>query len=132
MTSRIWQIAAGVALYVVLVLALHALVLVAYSGGNVGTPLWFASARVLLEPAMLVLPGVLVGWLSREPALKSGAIVGAVGAAIAHAIQLGLWGASPLEISGWRLAIAGVFSLLAASITNAIGALAGATLRNQL
>lgn len=132
MNSRISQIAAGVALYLALVLSLYGLSRVAFPGGGGPIPLWFASVQVLLEATASVIPGLLVGWMSRERGFTSGAMTGALGAILGNIAQLYMWDIPLSGDLGFHLGVGFVSSLFAASLTNAIGGEAGAALRNRL
>ena len=132
MASRISQVAVGVALYVVFVLSLYALSRIAFPDGGGPIPLWFASAQILFEASTSVIPGFLVGWLSRERGLMLGATVGAIGAILGSVAQLYMWGVPSLGWFDLRIVVGLVSALLAASVTNAVGGLAGAALHNQL
>ena len=132
MTPHIPKVTVGTALYLALVLSLYGLSVVAFPNGAGPIPLWFSSAQVLLEATASVVPGFLVGWLARDRGLLLGSITGALGAIIGNVAQLNLWGVAPLAEFSLRLGVGAVSVVLAASITNAVGGVAGAALRNQL
>jgi hypothetical protein len=137
MTSPAWKIAVGVTLYFLLTLALYGLLHIV-GGGPI--PLWFSIAKVFSEAATYVVPGFVVGWLSRERGLVRGAVAGAIGALVSTTVILyhwslppagGLVGALSAEVlAHWALIV--VLAALAASFTNAIGGIAGAAVRQRV
>jgi hypothetical protein len=132
MTSHTSQVPVGIALYVALVMSIYGLSLVASQDDGGLIPLWFASMQILLEAITSFLPGLLVGWLSSRRELMLGAVTGAIGAIVGGVLLLSLWGLPPLGELYWRVIAGLVSGAMAAAVTNAIGAIAGVTLRNQL
>ena len=115
---------------------MYGLRILALPDGGGPIPLGFATAKVLGE-ALSVAPGFVVGWLCRERELILGAAAGAIGALVSGAVMLYLWSIPPIGVIiastlaeiVWRVILGGVFGVLAASFTNAIGAIAGAAVR---
>lgn len=132
MTPHIPKVVVGAALYLGLALSLYGLSIAAFPNSGGPIPLWFASAQVLLEATASVVPGFLVGWLARDRGFLLGAITGALGAIVGNIAQLNLWVVPPLAEFSLSLGVGAVSVVLAASITNAVGGMAGAALRNQL
>ena len=136
MTSAACKIAIGVVLYLLVALSVYAS---RFLWGGGPFPLWFSVAKVLSEAVTSVAPGFVVGWLSGERGLVRGATAGAIGALVSTAIILYHWSlpppggvAEPLSkevFSNWALTVA--LATLAASFTNAIGGIAGATVRRR-
>jgi hypothetical protein len=134
MITRTSPIALGVTFYIFWILCLYGLRLLAFPNGSGPIPLWFTSLQTVLAAVLSVSPGVLVGWLSRERGFSLGAVTGAIGALIGYILTFYLFvGAAPLggELQ-WRVAVGGLATMLAASITNAIGGVTGVALRRQL
>ena len=132
MKSRIGYLTLGVIFYVALGLSLAKLGDLAFSDGSGPIPLWYASVQILLQAAAAVAPGLLVGWLSRERGLLLGTLTGLLGALIGNLLTWAFWGFQPLTQFGWRVAVGAISVTVAASLTNAIGGVAGAALRNHV
>jgi len=127
MTSRISYVGVGVTLYVALLLLLHGLYTVAFPNGGGPIPLWFAS-----KATTSVLPGFIVGWLSRGNGPMLGAVTGALGSTVGNITQFSLW-ASPLSVvdAGWPFFVGLVIAVLASTATNAVGGIAGVSVRKK-
>lgn len=132
MTPHILKVVVGAALYFVLALSVYGLSVVAFPKSGSPIPLWFASAQVLLEASASVAPGLLVGWLARDRGFLLGAMSGALGAILGNIAQLNLWGVQPFAEFSLRLGVGAISVVLAALVTNAVGGVAGAALRNRL
>jgi hypothetical protein len=100
---------AGLALYALLVLSLHAV----------------HGADILLNALKAVAPGFAAGWLGRRGGLTCGALVGALGGVVE--VGLLLFADLPFGIPD-QLALAGLYTVAGAALTNALGGAAGQAL----
>lgn len=104
--------AAGLALYALLVLGLDAL----------------EGAAIPLSALKAVAPGFAAGWLGRARGLKCGALVGALGGLV----EVGrlAFAELPLGVPD-QLVLAGVYTVAGAALTNAFGGAAGESLSSR-
>jgi hypothetical protein len=103
-------IAAGLALYALLVLALH------------GLP----AADVPINALKAVVPGFAAGWLQSSRGLTYGAMVGALGGLLE--VGLVVFADLPLGIPD-QLALAAAYTVAGSALTSALGGAAGESLR---
>src|SRR5687768_2488275 len=101
--------AAGLALYALLVLGLPAL----------------SGAEIPITALKAVAPGFAAGWLQRSRGLASGALVGALGGVVE--VGLVVFADLPLGIPD-QLVLAGIYTVAGAALTNALGGAAGEAL----
>ncbi len=104
--------AAGLALYALLVLALQPL----------------AAAAIPLNALKAVAPGFAAGWLQRSRGLRCGALVGALGGLVE--VSLVIFADLPLGVPD-PLVIASVYTVAGAALTNALGGAAGQALSEK-
>lgn len=98
--------AAGLALYTLLILLLHAL----------------PAASIPFNALKAVVPGFTTGWLLRAYGLRYGAMVGAIGGLME--VALVLLADLPLGIPD-PLVLASAYTVAGAALTNALGGAAG-------
>ena len=104
--------AAGLALYSLLVLGLQPL----------------AAAAIPLNALKAVVPGFAAGWLQRSRGLRCGALVGALGGLVE--VSLVVFADLPLGIPD-QLVLASVYTVAGAALTNALGGAAGESLSSR-
>ena len=102
-------VAAGLALYALLVLGLHTL----------------AAAAIPLNALKAVAPGFAAGRLQRSRGLRGGALVGALGGLFE--VSLVVFADLPLGIPD-GLVLASIYTVAGAALTNALGGAAGESL----
>ena len=128
MSQRAKAIAAGLVLYVALVIFFYGLHRLAFANGGGPYPIWYSAGEVVFNALKAVAPGVLAGWLFRTAAIRTGAIVGAIGGLV-EVVMLGLLtGIAFSELPG-RMAVVTFLAATTSAFTNAIGSAAGAFLR---
>ena len=101
--------AAGLALYTLLILLLHAL----------------PAASIPFNALKAVMPGFAAGWLLRAYGLRYGAMVGTVGGLME--VALVFLADLPLGIPD-QLVLASAYTVAGAALTNALGGAAGESL----
>lgn len=104
--------AAGLALYALLVLVLQPL----------------AAAAIPLNALKAVAPGFAAGWLQRSRGLRCGALVGALGG-LAE-VGLVVFADLPFGIPD-QLVLASIYTVAGAALTNALGGAAGQALSEK-
>ena len=129
MSQRAKATAAGLALYVALILAFYGLHRLAFGDGGGPYPIWYSAGEVIFNAAKAVGPGLVAGWLCRVGALRTGGIVGAVGGLI-EVIGLGALTGIPFGEFPGRMTIATIVTVVTSGLTNAIGGAAGVFLRD--
>ena len=127
MRSRRAAIASGLGIYLVVVLFFYVLNRLAFADGGGPYPLWYSGAEVILSAIKAVIPGFAAGWLHRGRGLRSGALVGSIGALVEVLLLAALAGFLAFEVSG-RLALACVYAVAGGGLTNALGGAAGESL----
>jgi hypothetical protein len=128
MSERAKAIAAGLVLYVTLVILFYGLHRLAFADGGGLYPIWYSASGVVFNALKAVAPGVVVGWLFRPAAIRTGAIVGAVGGLI-EVVMLGVLTGIPFSEFPGRMTVVTFLAALTSAFTNAIGSAAGVFLR---
>jgi hypothetical protein len=129
MSQRAKAIAAALALYVALVILFYGLHRLAFANGGGPYPIWYSAGEVIFNAAKAVIPGVLVGWLYRPAAVRTGAIIGAIGGLI-EVVMLGVLTGVPFSEFPGRMTVATFVTALTSAFTNAVGSAAGVFLRD--
>ena len=130
-SRQIVAVAAGLAVYLGLVLALHFLGKLALPRGGGLYPLWYTGIELLLKALIAVVPGFAAGWVSRSRGLGTGALVGAIGGVLEVVLISALTG-SLFDAYAKRIALTSVATALGAALTNALAGSAGRSLRARL
>lgn len=125
------SVAAGIAVYLALVLLLYAIGRIALPRSGGLYPLWYTGAELLLKSFTAVAPGFVAGWICRTKGIGPGAIVGGIGGAIEIILIAALTGA-PFDAYAKRIAVNIVFTGIGSALTNAAGGSAGRSLRARL
>jgi hypothetical protein len=128
-TLRISTVAvvSGVAVSVVLMALSWWLQRLAFPSGSDVTPTWYAVSHSVIEPVQSFLPGLVAGWFAAGRALVHGLIV-AVGVTVAMSVGVVMsFGAVPIGVG----ALAIVVGFFTSALTQGVGAIAGAALRNR-
>jgi hypothetical protein len=133
MSQRANAIAAGLGLYVVLVVAFYAVHRLAFGITGGPYPIWYSMGWEVLDAAKAVVPGVAVGWLCRTGAVRSGAIVGGVGGLVQFLtfFAVGVLNVIPFSGAPGRMILEIVVIVLTSAFTNAAGAAAGVFLHDS-
>jgi hypothetical protein len=133
MSRRANAIAAGLGLYVVLVMASYAVHRLAFGITGGPYPIWYSAGWEIFDAAKAVVPGAAAGWLCRTGAVRSGAIVGGIGGLIQFSafLTLGVLNVIPFSGAPGRMILDIVVLALTSAFTNAIGAAAGVFLHDS-
>jgi hypothetical protein len=128
MSQRAIAIAVGLALYVAFVIAFYGLHRLAFGNSGGPYPIWYSAGELLFNAAKAVVPGVAVGWLWRADAVRTGAMVGAIGGVVEVLLLGALTGVPFSEFPG-RMTVVTVVTAFTSGFTNAVGGAAGRFLR---
>ena len=130
MSTRATAITIGLAIYIALVLAFYGLYRLAFADGGGPYPVWYSVGELVFNTTKAVVPGLAIGWLYRTRALRIGAAVGAVGGLIEVLLLGALTGVPFVEFFG-RMVVVTILTAITSAFTNAVGAAAGAFLREH-
>ncbi len=121
----------GGALYVGLTFGLFGLQRLAFPNGSGIYPIWYSSSEVLLKAIIAVGPGFLAAWVYQRAGLTVGAMAGFAGVAAEFIIAIFGFAIPVSEFPG-QMAWGFISSVVATGITNAVGGVAGETLRKRV
>lgn len=130
-SRRIVAIAAGIAVYLGLVLLLYAVGRFALPKGGGLYPLWYTGGELVLKGVIAVVPGFVAGWLSRTRGIGPGAIVGATGGLV-EIVLISFMTGGLVDAYAKRIGVTAVATAIGSALTNAAGGSAGRSLRSKL
>jgi len=123
------SLAAGLAVYVGMVVFLYGFHRYASVPGSAWVPAWYTGGELLVKAAMAVAPGFVAGWICRNRGAVPGAVVGAVGGFLDVVMTSALTGI-PFRAFGTRIILSAVCTAAAGAVTNAAGGIAGKAFRH--